>query len=991
MFDLNTLSDMSLKSSFICFSFILSLSAATSLYGQDRSEWFEFYLPWTDSTRNLTDMSGYLDKPAGKYGFLEVTPDGHFKFENKEQNERFVGVVNVAIANFPTREEARIIVARMAKFGINLVRIHLVDVDGSYGLFQNSSNNTLQISADRLDKMDYFIYCMKEKGIYFNFCIHSGRIYKPADGIASPVENDQSKYITLFAPEIIELQKDFTLKTIGHLNPYTQLKYADDPAMATVELTNENSLFNGWFGWQPDFLFAETTGGIGQYYSDQLDSLFNSWLKTQYPDNQSLEEAWQEENSIDPDELILNGSFEQNLTGWQPLVTGGSTATINTDESIAKHGSKSAKISITGAGTENWHVQLKSNNFKVEKGKDYKVTFYSRADVEKDVILEIMENDTWKWMMGPVYKTATDWKLNEIFFNAQFDSDKLILAFGWGKQTGTFWLDSVSVTETAGIGLEPGESLADGNISRTKESAIGKYTRQRIGDNAAFYFDTEKKYTEELTGYLKNDLGVKCPVTFTNNNFGLASVYSQSQADYIDFHMYWDHPSFPNGWSEINFTLKNKSILLYPETSTFNRMQLTKVKDLPHVLSEYNHPYPYIFQVEAPSLLYAYGSFFDLDGIMWHAYYDYMNRFSQRYQDMFFDIAMHPVMMTQMLLALPYRLKYIKPAQTIVEAHYSENDVFNNTKIYQDNKVINMENKDFGTSLLHSGFQNGGFTDDSTYLRGTLTSPGKIVTSETGELYWNGIQGYFSVNNPYWQGATGYLGGKNIELENIIISDVSTTNDLNFASIHLISLDSLPIGQSKKMILLTGARLENQGLKWNDDRTSLEAKGGVRALCEPVQAKLKIRNSSTDSVSVYALNTIGERSESITTEQSGTDAIFTLNKKTLWYEIGNHKIKPVSSDNNLLKANKKLQMKSLPNPSREYSTIEYSFPENAEAFFFMYNSLGQLIFREPVHIESKQIQNKKIDTSLLAKGIYIYGFQFKSGEFITGKLVVNNQ
>ncbi|MDX1284422.1 MAG: hypothetical protein R3182_05405 [Draconibacterium sp.] len=75
---------------------LIFISIFLSVNAQDRSEWFEFYLPWDDSTQTITNMSTYLDSPAGKYGFLQVTSDGHFKFENKEETERFVGVVNVA-------------------------------------------------------------------------------------------------------------------------------------------------------------------------------------------------------------------------------------------------------------------------------------------------------------------------------------------------------------------------------------------------------------------------------------------------------------------------------------------------------------------------------------------------------------------------------------------------------------------------------------------------------------------------------------------------------------------------------------------------------------------------------------------------------------------------------------------------------------------------------------------------------------------------------
>ena len=973
----------------LLFIFLVLTSFLTS--GQDRTQWFEFYLPWNDSTKTVTDMSTTLDAPAGKYGFLQVTPDGHFRFENKNTPERFVGVVNVAIANFPTKAQSKILAARMAKFGINLARIHLMDVEGASGLFQNSSSNTLQISASKLDLMDYFIKCLKDRGIYFNFCIQAGRVYKTADGIDSPVLNDQSKYVTLFNQKLIDLQKDFAKKVIAHVNPYTKLTYADDPAMANLELTNENSLFNGWMGWQQDYIFGDTNGGIGAFYSSELDRRFNDWLLAKYKDDNTLREAWKPTASSETNsELVKNGSFEQNLTSWSSQASNGATATFTADAANAKDGAKSVKIAVTKAGTENWHVQLKTNNFKVEKGKDYKLSFYAKADAAKTLVLEVMENQTWKWVMGPSYNVTTEWKKQEIFFNSPMNSEMLIVAFGWGKQTGTFWLDSVSVTPFYGIGLEPTESLAAKNVKRVRNTEIGKYTSQRVGDNANFYFDLEKKYNDELTGYLKNTLGVKCPVTFTNNYYGLASIYAQAQADYMDFHMYWDHPNYPNGWSNTNFTLNNKSILLNPAGSTFSKMSLTRVKNRPQVLSEYNHAYPYIFQSEAPSLLYAYGSFFDLDGIVWHAYYDYMNNFSIRQQDMFFDIAMHPVMMTQLLLALPYRNYSVQKAKTWVEASYKKQDVFNNTKIYQDNEVVNIENVNIGTAFLKQGFQHAGFEAETTSLSAPLTDPGKTITSETGELKWDGQLGYFTVNSPYWQGATGYLGGKTIELKDISISNVVTTDNLNFASVQLISLDSLPISQSKRMILLTSARLENDGLKWNTTNTALVSAGGTRALCEPVEAVVKFKSVSKDSLGVYQLTTTGKRDVQLSIVQQGSDVQFSLNKKTLWYEIANHQaVSPPTGLNKQIQDNSKW-MKAYPNPGKAQSIIKYCFPDQTNAGFFIYNAHGQLILNENIQVLKNQVNQKSIDISKLAKGIYYFGFSLASGEKMVDKLIVLN-
>lgn len=971
-----------------CIVFLFLLLPALFSAAQDRSQWFEFYLPWNDSTQTITDMSAYLDPPAGKYGFVQVTPDGHFKFENNNENLRFVGVVNVATGNFPSKVEAPILAARMAKFGINLVRIHLMDVDWQHGLFLNSANNTLQLDPVRLDKMDYFIKCLKDKGIYFNFCIHAGRMFKPNDGIDAPVSNDQSKYITLFNQKLIDLQKDFAAKTIGHINPYTGLTYANDPAMANMELTNENSLFNGWMGWQSDYLFEENPEGIGSFYARELDTLFNNWLKEKYQTGEVLKEAWSGSAGVSATELVKNGSFEQNLTNWGSLVTGGAQGKISADSENSLDGSKSVKIVVSSPGTEHWHVQLKTNEFKVEKHKAYKISFYAKASKDDDLRLEVMENSTWKWIMGPFYKTGTDWKKYEVFFNAPFDSERLIVAFEWGKQTGTYYLDSVSITETAGVGLEEGESLAAGSVKRTMNQQIGKYSKERIGDNAAFYFHIEKSYTEGMIDYLKNELEVKCPVTFTNNYFGLASIYSQAQADYIDFHQYWDHPNYPNGWSDINFTLRNKSMMLDPAGSTINRMMLSKVKNMPLVLSEYNHAYPYIYQVEAPSLLYAYGSFFDLDGIIWHAYYDYMNNYSQRHQDMFFDIAMNPVVMTQLLLAVPYRMRSLQKATTFAEGFYREEDLFRNTKIYQDDDVINLPGAEYGTSFLQHGFRHASFDADSSFLTGTFARPGKVVTSETGELMWDGEQGYFTVDNPYWQGATGYLGNKTIELGDIILSGVETTDNLNFASVHLISLDSLPIDQSKRLVLLTSARLENEGLRWNATQTSLLSKGGIRALCEPVGAVIQFKGASADSIRFYSLNERGARADSLPVDQKENAIQVSLSQKTLWYEISNHKFHGIVQDSRRIKNINPL-MKIYPNPGNDYLNVEFSLPGSSNAHFVMYNSTGRMIRNDRIDSQESGSRSLQINLHNLKSGIYYCGFLLPDGSNMMEKLVVS--
>ncbi|MFC2089854.1 carbohydrate binding domain-containing protein [Bacteroidota bacterium] len=982
--------------------FVISISFAFSALSQDRSEWFEFYLPWDDSTESVTNMSGYLDAPAGKHGFLQVTPEGHFRFENLEKDIRFTGVVNVAIANYPSKAYAPIIAARMAKYGINLVRIHLVDVENQYGLFENSADNTIQLSEIRLDNMDYFIHCLKEQGIYFNFCIHSGRIYKDGDGIMSPVLNNQSKYVTLFDDRIIELQKLFAEQTMGHVNPYTGLRYADDPALANVELTNENQLYNGWFGWQSDYLFGENPDGIGPYYSAVLDTLYNGWLQEHYPDDDSLRSAWSGQSS-DALELVTNNSFEEDLSGWSTYIRteDGAVASIEIDDTAAVDGAKSVRFSVASSGTESWHVQMKTNNYPVEQYSSYKINFYARSDSEESFRIQIMENDTWKWIGAHDIEATADWKLHEYHFTSPFSSSKLIIQFDFGHVTGNYWIDSVSVIKSGGSGLEEGESMLEGNVERVRYAQIGKYSKARVGDDARFYFDLEGDFIATMMDYLKDELGIKVPITFTNNYYGLASIYSQSRADYMDMHAYWDHPNYPNGWSNTNFTIHNRPMVKDPEGSTLNRFSLSRVEGKPLVLSEYNHPYPQIYQCEAPSLLYAYGGYFDFDGIEWHAYYDYMNKYTQRYQDMFFDIAMHPVMMTQHMLSIPYRLGYIKPAENIVKAHYNEQQVFNNTKLYQNEDVLNIKDVNYGTSFLKDRFIHASFSADSNYLDGSFSMPEGVIHSDENQLNWDGDAGVFTVNNPYWQGATGFLGGQSITLNDITISNVSTTNGLDFAYVHLLALDSLPIIESKKMVLLTGARLENEGFLWNSTQTSPAAVGGTRALCEPVSGQIDFNFSARDSFYMFRLDERGLRSDIVFESDTTGEKSIEFNARTLWYEIFNDTalVKKIYSDTTVIDTTvtdttvtdttgilyNRLQLRSYPNPCYDVLNIDLSALNGDDTTLVFFNAQGQQVLSRAVQSVMNRVV--RLDVSTLPEGLYYYGVRNETGYSSMNKLI----
>ncbi len=963
---------MKVRLSFILVSLLcFQLSALET----DKTDWFTFYLPWDDSSRNITNLSTLLDPPAGKHGFLQVASEGKFHFQNDPSRVKFTGVVNVANANYPDSNVAVAAAARMAKFGINLVRIHLIDVDGIYGLFQNSTANTIDLSAERLDRMDFFVNELKKKGIYVNFCIQSGRVYKDGDNVNYPVLNNQSKYVTLFNQRLIDLQKDYARKTLEHVNPYTGLAYKDDPAVAQVELTNENSLFLGWISWGGSAIFGDVENGIGPQYSAQLDSLFNEWLREKYGTDQAIAQAWAEAG-ISGQELITNQSFETGSQGWSYYVhaAAGADADITTDTTQFYHGKRSQKIAVNSPGTENWHIQFNTNTFSVQEGKSYCFSFFVKSDNQSPFQVELLKNVTWKWYGGEEYSAGLDWKRYDYYFAAsETVVDSMRFNINFGRSTGTFWIDSASIKEVALTGRENDETIAAGNYRRMRLSEFGKYSSERVGDNARFYFELEGRYIGQLSSFLKDSVGIKVPVTFTNNYYGLASIYSQSRADYMDTHLYWDHPNFPNGWSSTNWNMKNSPMVKDPYGATINGLVLSKVKGKPLVLSEYNHPYPQPYQCEAPGILYAYSGFHDLDGVLWHAYIDYHDNYAQQYQKLFFDIGMNPIMMTQQLLSVPFRTGRIKTPSVVVNASYNERDIFNNTRIYKDQGIINIPGSKSSTSSLKNGFAHADFNASQSSVT-TSEDPGKIITSSSGELFWDGSSGLFKIDNPYWNGAVGFMGRTSIQMKSLGLSQVKTTGSRDFAAIHLLSMDSLEISSSKRMLLLTSARMENKGLLWNSSGTGLLNQGGQYILCEPVNARVTLKGAR-DSMQVFSLDPRGERVESIPVSFSGDSGVFLISGKTLWYEISNSGIivKNLQSAQGKSGVHLKLSM------NRNF--LRFQIPERGKLSAEMYTLDGR---KQVTLIQSKLMDSGKHDIALpnrLPGGMYIMQIRYKEQSF----------
>ncbi|MEM1694915.1 MAG: hypothetical protein QXL19_10810 [Ignisphaera sp.] len=246
---------------------------------------FEFYLPWNDSIPSSIDLSSYLHKPAGKYGHVYVGSDGRLYVGN--QRIRFLGVSLAGSAIFMDKQFADVIAARLAKFGVNLVRLHALDAhwDPGWNIFQPQ---TTELRSETLDRMDYLVAKLKENGIYININLLCYRRFSSSDGLPKEIDNisdvkDQHVLVYFYEP-IKDLVKDFAKKLLTHVNPYTGLSYAEDPAVAFIEVINEHGLIHSWIEGR--------ISKLPQIFQDDLKRQWNEYLVAKYGSIDNAVKSW---------------------------------------------------------------------------------------------------------------------------------------------------------------------------------------------------------------------------------------------------------------------------------------------------------------------------------------------------------------------------------------------------------------------------------------------------------------------------------------------------------------------------------------------------------------------------------------------------------------------------------------------------------------------------------------------------------------------------
>ena len=269
------------------------------------------WLPIEGRTRvkdgSALDFSFLLDAPAGKYGFASAGKNGSLVFERRPDVQiRLYGCNLCFDANFLSdRALIDAMVDDFARLGYNIVRFHHYD-----GCLLRPAGGYMEMDAKKLDAMDYTFAQMKKRGIYatMDLFVHRDANLWPVKGYEKETVDRGSHKALIWAHEGFNRQFiDYALALMTHVNPYTGLKWGEDPALIDIDCVNEDAVtwtVHGKYA-KPVYekLFGEwaaRTGVSGAELAADRSRQWNRFLVDFYPTAYSKTETQLREAGVKP-------------------------------------------------------------------------------------------------------------------------------------------------------------------------------------------------------------------------------------------------------------------------------------------------------------------------------------------------------------------------------------------------------------------------------------------------------------------------------------------------------------------------------------------------------------------------------------------------------------------------------------------------------------------------------------------------------------------
>lgn len=269
---------------------LLSLAPLAGQTAPPREEGKWPFLGRTDefSSEAALDLRSLNEKVAGETGFIRYDANGDFvRGDGKpirfwavnaeiEREKPFVARPRWSPVEPTAAGNARF----LAKRGVNMVRLHAFL---NPNLAKTPGAALTDVNMAECEWIWRSVAAYKKEGIYTMFSPYWAVNMKFSDSWGLPHGASLKAHGLLFFDETLQsAYKGWLKKLLTEPNPYTGVPLAKDPALAIIQLQNEDS-----------FLFW-TVNNIPDPYKTDLGARFYSWVVKKYGSYDAAREAWQD-------------------------------------------------------------------------------------------------------------------------------------------------------------------------------------------------------------------------------------------------------------------------------------------------------------------------------------------------------------------------------------------------------------------------------------------------------------------------------------------------------------------------------------------------------------------------------------------------------------------------------------------------------------------------------------------------------------------------
>lgn len=220
----------------------------------------------------LLDLRDLNEAMAGESGFIGQSPDGSDFVKGDGTPIRFWAINSYIWEDSPEAmaEQARF----LAKRGVNMVRWH--------GQIPAAAENTQMqdINTEARDQLWQMVAAMKQEGIYTTLSPYYAAAFDIPEHWSLPRDSDSLMGLLFFDETLQAAYKNWLRALLEPVNPHTGMALKDDPAVAIIQLQNEDSLLF----WTLSQLQGQDLALLEQKYSD--------WLTANYGTLDAALQAW---------------------------------------------------------------------------------------------------------------------------------------------------------------------------------------------------------------------------------------------------------------------------------------------------------------------------------------------------------------------------------------------------------------------------------------------------------------------------------------------------------------------------------------------------------------------------------------------------------------------------------------------------------------------------------------------------------------------------